>query len=172
MGERFNLERGGLTASPAVPPSVPSFRTVEAMSNDDLSEHADAPELSSAPTAAELRAIPIPTLRGFYADLAERNSIRVVAGWSGIGHSTLHNFLQGASPHPRVRRLLALYYVTAQQGGDQTGGRPEALAALVADIEESRRRKAVRGILQVLEAGFGNGKVPPWIAAIRSRWDV
>lgn len=142
------------------------------MSNDDLSEHADAPELNSAPTPEELRSIPIPKLREFYADLAERNSIRVVAGWCGIGHSTLHNFLQGASPHPRVRRLLALYYVTAQQGGDPTGGRAEALAALIADIEESQRRQAVRDILQVLEQGFGTAKVPLWIAAIRSRWDV
>jgi hypothetical protein len=119
-----------------------------------------------------LRSIPIPKLREFYADLTERNSIRVVAGWCGIGHSTLHNFLQGAAPHPRVRRLLALYYATAQQGGGQTGGRAEALAALLADIPESRRRKAVLDILQALEEGFGNGKVPLWIAAIRSRWDV
>jgi hypothetical protein len=171
LGERFNLERGGVDR-PSVPPSVPTFSRLRRMSNDDLSEHADAPELSRGPTAEELRAIPIPKLREFYADLAERNSIRVVAGWCGIGHSTLHNFLQGASPHPRVRRLLALYYVTAQQGGDQADGRPEALAALVAGIEESRRRKAVRDILQALEQGFGAGEVPLWIAAIRSRWDV
>lgn len=132
------------------------------MSNEDLSEHGEG----------ALRAIPIPKLRQFYADLAERNSLRIVAGWCGIGHTTLHNFLQGAAPHPRVRRMLALYYVTAQQGGDPTGGRAEAIAALMADIPESQRRKAVLDILQVLEQGLGAGEVPRWMAAIRSRWDV
>lgn len=60
----------------------------------------------------EHRAVPLYLLREFYMDMVELTSLRSVASAAGITRSTLHKFVaDGSVPHPRTRRLLALYYL-------------------------------------------------------------
>lgn len=62
-------------------------------------------------SANEHRAVPLYLLREFYMDMVELTSLRDVASAAGIRRSTLRNFVAGTIPHPRIRRLLALYYL-------------------------------------------------------------
>lgn len=64
------------------------------------------------PTREQLRAIPLETLRASVVAETERSSLRDVAERAGIGRTTLNNFVYHATtPHPRIRRLLALWYM-------------------------------------------------------------
>src|SRR5688500_4392342 len=66
------------------------------------------------------RAVPLAVLRDFARSMAELSSIRLVAEDAGVGRSTLHTFItDGTTPHPRIRRLLALWYLRRQSGLDE-----------------------------------------------------
>jgi hypothetical protein len=64
----------------------------------------------------EHRAVPLQTLREFARDRAELSSLREVAEEIGVGRTTLHNFVSAdTTPHPRIRRLLALWYLREKE---------------------------------------------------------
>jgi hypothetical protein len=66
-----------------------------------------------APSPEQLRRVPLATLRGRARRACERRSVRAVAAEMGVGRTTLRNFVyEGTTPHPRVRRLVALWFVS------------------------------------------------------------
>ncbi|WP_329687759.1 hypothetical protein [Longimicrobium sp.] len=113
-------------------------------------------------------------MRELARDHAERTSLRLLAPEIGLGHSTLHNFLNGAAPHPRVRRLLGLWYlrVTGGDAGDFSV-RPYAAAldVLLAGVPQEARGRATGELLDVLERGYTSSGLdaPPWLSALRAR---
>lgn len=120
------------------------------------------------------RDIPIDAVRDLAREHAERSSLRQLAPEIGLGHSTLHNFPNGAAPHPRVRRLLGLWYLRV------TGGNPEelrlspyvsAMDVLLADVHESARARARVSLLECVSDHVygGGGESPDWLAAQRAR---
>jgi hypothetical protein len=52
----------------------------------------------------------VSVVREFARERAERSSLRILAPEMGLGHSTLHNFLSGADPHPRIWSKLREWY--------------------------------------------------------------
>lgn len=124
-------------------------------------------------TSIHPRDVPVDAVRELARDRAEQSSLRTLAPEIGVGHSTLHNFLNGAAPHPRVRRLLGLWYLR-QTGGapaDEEAVRPyaSALDILVGEVPAEARGRAMEEVLDVLERGYAGGKVPGWISALRAR---
>ncbi len=124
-------------------------------------------------TSMNPRDVPIDAVRELARDHAERSSLRQLAPEIGLGHSTLHNFLSGAAPHPRVRRLLGLWYlrVTGAAGDDDLRPYASALDMLLAGVPAELRERAAGEVLDVLERGYaGSGKdAPAWLAALRQR---
>ena len=122
-------------------------------------------------TSMNPRDVPIDAVRELARDHAERSSLRQLAPEIGLGHSTLHNFLSGAAPHPRVRRLLGLWYlrVTGAAGDDDLRPYASALDMLLAGGPAELRERAAGEVLDVLERGYaGSGKdAPAWLAALR-----
>ncbi|WP_420125279.1 hypothetical protein [Longimicrobium sp.] len=115
---------------------------------------------AAAPEKAEgrdYRTVPVEVIRRFAQDETELTSIRHVAGEVGLGRTTLHKFVAGETvPHPRVRRLLALWYL--RRNADANGAhavRPDswALVSLLASscVPDDLRADAAREILDVLE---------------------
>jgi hypothetical protein len=89
----------------------------------------------------QLRAIPLDTLHAFALAELERSSLRAVAERAGVGRTTLHGFLyRGRKPHPRVRRLLALWY-WSETGGVEVDR--HACEALLSALPADRREAAV-----------------------------
>lgn len=120
------------------------------------------------------RDVPLDDIRELARDRAEQSSLRHLAPVIGLGHSTLHNFLNGAAPHPRVRRLLGLWYLreTGAEGAEEEVVRPfaSALDILLSGVPAEAREAAMRDVLDVLERGYAAiGKTPDWIAALRDR---
>lgn len=63
------------------------------------------------------RDVPLEVLRDSTRGMAERTSLRCVAEDAGVGTSTVHTFISSRTiPHPRVRRLLALWYLRRREG--------------------------------------------------------
>lgn len=118
-----------------------------------------------------MRELPYPDLdfgevRRYASDLANRSSLRTVAATVRLGHSTFHNFLEGATPHPRVRAALGAWYM--REMGDNGAARI-ALDALVEPFAPERRGRLRMELLSVLEQGFreaGRG-APPWLVRLR-----
>lgn len=120
------------------------------------------------------RDVPTDAVRDLAREHAERSSLRLLAPEIGVGHSTLHNFLGGAAPHPRVRRLLGLWYLRV------TGGSPEefklrpyvaALDLLLEDVHESARARARLTLLECVSDhvyGASGGESPDWLAVLRA----
>jgi hypothetical protein len=52
----------------------------------------------------------IEAVRSYANNVVNLASLRAVATTIPLSHSTLHNFLDGADPHPRVRRILFAWY--------------------------------------------------------------
>jgi hypothetical protein len=122
-------------------------------------------------TSMNPRDVPIDAVRDLARDHAERTSLRQLAPEIGLGHSTLHNFLNGAAPHPRVRRLLALWYLRVTGGGDDAETYAAAVDVLLASVPEEARSSAASDLLDVLERGYdasGTAR-PPWLTALRER---
>lgn len=120
-----------------------------------------------APSSAKLRAVDVDAMREWYQEQVERTSIRQVAKLCGIGRSSLHNFLNGASPHPRLRRLLAKYYLEQRSDGMQDV--LDALAVLISGIEGEDRGRLQHAIVGLVEQAYcARGAEPPrWIVQLR-----
>ena len=89
--------------------------------------------MSDEPAPQQLRAIPLEAMRTFALTEAGRTSLRVLAERVGVGRTTLRGFLyDGRKPHPRVRRLLALWYVR-EAGAVEVDACERLLSALPAD---------------------------------------
>jgi hypothetical protein len=129
---------------------------------------------SAMTTSINPRDVPIDEVRELARDHAERTSLRQLAPEIGLGHSTLHNFLSGAAPHPRVRRLLGLWYLRVTGGSAEDFSlRPYAAAldVLLAEVPAESRGRAAGEVLDVLERGYAasGAGIPPWLAALRAR---
>lgn len=103
----------------------------------------------------------VDAIRTAAAAEAEKSSLRTLAPIIGIGHSTLHNFLSGAKPHPRVRRLLFDWYA----GSDGPGAL--AFDRLMDDLPEEVRHRVSEGIACELARGYVDSglDVPSWLSA-------
>lgn len=122
------------------------------------------------------RAVPLDVLREFTRSLAEMSSIRHVAEDAGVSRSTLHKFITaGTTPHPRVRRLLALLYLRRAAGVDELEiVRPyaSALDVLLGDVPEPLLQTVTLNVLRAVGEVFppdGEHEAPRWLEALRRR---
>lgn len=119
----------------------------------------------------EHRAVPVEDLRRFARDQAELTSIRQVAAEVGLGRTTLHKFIAGETmPHPRIRRLLALWYLRRHvPAADDAAVRPyrSALDVLLSGLPDEARPRAASDVLDVLARGHAPGERPAWLDALR-----
>lgn len=121
----------------------------------------------------EYRAVSVETLREFARDRAELTSVRQVAAEVGLGRTTLHNFISGdTTPHPRVRRLLALWYLREkdkQQKGFAPADFASALAILLDELPAEQRAEATATLVDRIAALYASVGVaiPPGLAALR-----
>ena len=119
--------------------------------------------------------VPVEVLREFARHQAELSSIRLVAEDAVVGRSTLHKFINaGTMPHPRVRRLLALWYLRRLNGIEETvlvHPYRSALDTLIADLPEPLRTSATIAVLDTLERVHADAgeETPRWIPALRTR---
>lgn len=113
-------------------------------------------------------------VRAYTNSRANASSLRTLAPEIGLGHSTLHNFLSGADPHPRVRALIGAWYVR-ETGDDGEAGiiEPRGGATLRAALdimvryfpEEDRVRvRQNAAALLVDESTLSGLDVPLWLA--------
>lgn len=115
------------------------------------------------------RSVPVEVLRDFARSQTEVASIRVVADAVGIGRSTLNKFILGrTSPQPRIRRLLALWYLERSEFAaeyDVVRTYASALDTLTSLLTTERRTATATRIIAELEAGFAadNIQVPRWL---------
>jgi hypothetical protein len=125
--------------------------------------------------SVDQRTVPLEVLREFARSQAELTSIRLVAEDAGVGRSTLHKFITaGTMPHPRVRRLLALWYLRRLGGVDETElVRPyaSALEVLVGDVPELTRARVTTDVLDRVDQGYSDAgeEAPRWTSALRRR---
>lgn len=128
---------------------------------------------SGPPQWTNFRDIPLQVLRDFVRTRAEATSLRQVAAEMGLGRTTLHSFVNDETkPHPRVRRIIALWYLDwLQMAPDMDLVRPYAAAldVLIQGMPERQRRGAVEIVLDGLESGFASdGESPPrWVEVLR-----
>lgn len=120
----------------------------------------------------EYRAVSVETLREFARDRAELTSVRQVAAEVGLGRTTLHNFISGdTTPHPRVRRLLALWYL--REKDNQKAFSPadfaSALTILLGELPAEQRAQATAALVDRIAALYASVGVamPPGLAALR-----
>ncbi|MBW3572578.1 MAG: hypothetical protein KY467_15860 [Gemmatimonadetes bacterium] len=132
----------------------------------------------TAPSVAEVtdhRTVPLEVLREFARSEAERTSLRHAAEDAGVGRSTIHKFIMGGTtPHPRVRRLLALWYLRRMQGVDEVELiRPYAAAldVLLAQVPATTVQRVTLGVLASIRDGIAaEGEDPPrWLDVLRRR---
>jgi hypothetical protein len=106
-------------------------------------------------TVPDHRSIPLETLREFALEESERSSLREAASAAGLGHSTLHKFVRrGTSPLPRVRRLLALWYLRERREDraavEAFAGATELLVgAMPEDVREDARQELLEFVEQL-----------------------
>lgn len=126
-------------------------------------------------TVTDYRAVPLDALREFARDQSERTSLRQVAATSGVGRTTLHKFLQGeTTPHPRIRRLLALWYLrerSAVLDAVVLEAYSGALELLLGALPEESREGAWKDMLDLLNHVYQASGVPlpAGLAALRDR---
>lgn len=127
-------------------------------------------------TSTNPRDVPIEAVRELARDHAERTSLRHLAPEIGLGHTTLHNFLNGAAPHPRVRRLLGAWYLRVTGGAAEAESESvqpyaSALKILLGGLPAESRDRAAGEVLDVVERGYeGAGRERPgWLDALRAR---
>lgn len=120
------------------------------------------------------RSVPLDILRDFVRSQAELSSLRQVAAEIGVGRTTLHSLINGeTNPHPRVRRLLGLWYLQKlQQAPDIDVARPyaAALEILLSEVPDDRRRAAQESLLDLLaqtHAASGE-QTPRWLELLRT----
>jgi hypothetical protein len=163
LGERLKLELGA-TAALFLP--ADSFPASAAMS-DGPTENINPPAESDGPAH---RSVDIEQVRRYAQDQVELTSIRHIAAEAGLGRTTMHKFVAGETmPHPRVRRLLALWYLEARHGAE--AARPAAaLDVLVNYFPPEARASLIHGVLDQLEQiSRGLEMEPPsWIPHLRT----
>jgi hypothetical protein len=128
--------------------------------------------MSTEPETAEHREIPVETLRAWYVDECELASVRQVATAAGIGRTTLHKFVSSdREPHPRTRRLLALYFMRMRGSVDEqrAADARTAFTILAGFFPPEARERIAAELLDVTERGFEREglEVPGWIALLR-----
>jgi transcriptional regulator with XRE-family HTH domain len=108
---------------------------------------ADAPSGSPVWTRTKPLVFQIEVVRAYARERSERTSLREVAGEIGVGASTLHNFLRGSTPHPRIRLKLAAWY--RERMPEDTGALSarNAAAALLPGYPAEHFAAAVRALL-------------------------
>lgn len=120
----------------------------------------------------DYRFVSVEVLRDFALTQSHVTSIRQAADEVGIGRSTYQKFILGrTAPQPRVKRLLALWYLKKRdQVEDIDIARPYATAieTLLAEMAPEQRERAAQKVLAALEAGFDLGPVtrPRWLALL------
>jgi hypothetical protein len=121
------------------------------------------------------RQIPLEVLREFVRSVAEQSSIRAVAEDAGVGRQTVFKFIsRGSTPHPRIRRLLGLWYLRRLAGLDEMELlRPyfAALDVLLSDLTEPWRTVTTLYVLVGVERGYDDAGGPPprWATVLRGR---
>jgi hypothetical protein len=121
------------------------------------------------------RTVPLEVLREFARSQAELTSIRHVAEDAGVGRSTVHKFITaGTMPHPRVRRLLALWYLRRLSGFDELELiRPyvSALEVVFGGVPEPLRGRAMLSVLNEVDRAYAEAgeETPRWSKALRTR---
>lgn len=119
------------------------------------------------------RAVPVEVLREFVRDQAELSSVRQLAAEIGLGRTTLHSFVTGeTTPHPRVRRLIALWYLQKMEqssGSDAVKPYAAALEILLADLPAERRSSAKQELVELLtQTHSAEGRAAPrWLEWLR-----
>ncbi len=103
-------------------------------------------------------------VRAYAVTKCETTFIRTVAEAADLQHSTMHNFLKGAMPHPRVRRKLAAWY-EREIGGAGEAVR-DALLVILAGLPVEKQSDALAGLRDAVaglyrSAGF---RPPMWAA--------
>jgi hypothetical protein len=93
-----------------------------------------------------------------------------------VGRSTVHSFITAnTTPHPRVRRRLALWYLRRLKGGvdEVTLVRPyrAALAVLLADVPEPSLDCVTADVLGSIGRGFTSVEeaLPGWLTVLLTR---
>lgn len=120
------------------------------------------------------RAVPLEVLRDFVRSQTELSSIRQVAAEVNLGRTTLHAFINGeTNPHPRVRRVLALWYLQKlEQAPDIDVARPyvAALDILLSEVPDDRRREAQQSLIGTLtDLHEATGVEPRWLELLRTQ---
>ena len=121
------------------------------------------------------RTIPIEVLRDFARSAAEQSNIRLVSEDAGISRSCLHRFVSaGTMPHPRVRRMLGLWYIRRLAGVNEIDFlRPyfAALDVLLSDATDAVREDVTLDVLKAVETRFGEAgePAPHWVGVMRDR---
>jgi hypothetical protein len=106
--------------------------------------------------------IDIDQVRDHALRAVNRASLRSIAPTIPVGFTTLHNFLGGSVPHPRVRTALCEWYLR-DRGGD--GGSSAALDTLLEPFGEGEREGARRTLLDALVRAYADAgrPAPGWI---------
>lgn len=125
---------------------------------------------------ADHRLVPLEVLREFVRSVAETSSIREVAEDADVGRSTVHKFITaGTTPHRRIRRSLALWYLRRAAGVHELEIiRPyaSALDVLLRDVPEPLVQTVTLNVLRSIGEAFppdGEQEAPRWLEAIRRR---
>lgn len=123
------------------------------------------------------RELPIEMVRELARHRSEQRSLRYVADQIGVGPSTLHNFLKGAMPHPRIRHKLAEWYVRELgRGGDAypDGAYASAVLMLVSGLPAEGREEAREDLISLVERLYDQHDLPrpAWMERIRSGEEI
>lgn len=115
------------------------------------------------PAPPTISAAQMQPVRSAAREAAESSSLRILAPEIGIGHSTLHNFLNGAEPHPRVRRKLHDWYAQRGDGGESRFR--SCLDRLTQDLPVDVGFRLRPALARVLASGYAESglELPPWI---------
>jgi transcriptional regulator with XRE-family HTH domain len=114
---------------------------------------------------------PIEAVRAYSQERAARTTLREVAEQVGVGASTLHNFLRGSNPHPRIRLKLAAWYADSLPEGNGTMAARNAISALLVGYPAEHYAVAVRALVDGVAELFGavGAEPPPWTREEASR---
>jgi hypothetical protein len=115
--------------------------------------------------------ISVEMVRAYVLALQEqRHSLRDLAEQIDLNHSTLHNFVTGTDPQPRIRRKLVEWYVW-HTGGEGSGAENAAAALkllvglLPPEAQPGAREEFVAGMERTFRESGRD--VPGWVQALR-----
>jgi transcriptional regulator with XRE-family HTH domain len=121
--------------------------------------------INTTPTRAECRAVALEDLRAFLADQVEMSSERIVAMETGVSRTALGKFIRGeTNPHPRIRRLVAQYYIVANRREEEEN--LEKRRAALADLFPGVPETAIVAVLGEIYTEHGM-TLPYWMARLR-----